>query len=64
MKRGAVRPFFVDSVARLLCVVFSWWFVVRGSWFVVRGSWFDKLTMRESEDATLITEIARKGCRI
>ncbi|SDP75854.1 hypothetical protein SAMN05443582_109116 [Phyllobacterium sp. OV277] len=32
---------------------------------VVRGSWFDKLTMRESEDATIIAEIAdHKDCRI
>ncbi|SDO77302.1 hypothetical protein SAMN05443582_1021025 [Phyllobacterium sp. OV277] len=45
-----------------------------GSWFVVRGSWFDKLTMRESVDATIIADISdhkhcrskrlqRKGCR-
>ncbi|SDP12173.1 hypothetical protein SAMN05443582_103457 [Phyllobacterium sp. OV277] len=31
---------------------------------LLRGSWFDKLTMRESEDATLIAEIAdRESCR-
>ncbi|MBA8899397.1 hypothetical protein FHW17_000256 [Phyllobacterium sp. P30BS-XVII] len=31
----------------------------------VRGSWFDKLTMRESEDATLIVEIAaHKGAAL
>ncbi|SDP13866.1 hypothetical protein SAMN05443582_103505 [Phyllobacterium sp. OV277] len=34
--------------------------MLQGCWFVVRGSWFDKLTMRESEDATLIAKIGRK----
>ncbi|SDO16103.1 hypothetical protein SAMN05443582_1011149 [Phyllobacterium sp. OV277] len=36
-----------------------------GVWVVCeRGSWFDKLTMRESVDATLIAKIAdQKGCK-
>ncbi|SDP60219.1 hypothetical protein SAMN05443582_106185 [Phyllobacterium sp. OV277] len=35
-----------------------------GGWCRERGSWFDKLTMRESGDATLIAKIAvQRGCR-
>ncbi|MBA8900397.1 hypothetical protein [Phyllobacterium sp. P30BS-XVII] len=35
-----------------ICLMDGVWMV----WFVVPGSWFNKLTMRESEDETLIAD--------